>query len=89
MRAENNVLNWRCELFAMQMSGMKKPVGQVKVYNLLNRFKLPGLDRQKSPTPFPTQHGLEAVAYANARTHTHTNTHIHTNHVMYECVYTR
>lgn len=54
VRSVPYISSWNCrlDLFAMQMSKMKKPVGQVKVYNLLNRFKLPGQDRQKSTTPF-------------------------------------
>jgi len=54
VRSVPYISTWNCrlDLFAMQMSEMKKPVGQVKVYNLLNRFKLPGPDWQKSTTPF-------------------------------------
>lgn len=66
------------QLFAMQMSGMKKPVGQIKVCNLLNRFKLLGLDRRKSPTPL---FGNGRLARDKGRERICTHAHIYTHYV--------
>lgn len=63
----------------MQISEMKKPVGQVKVYNLLNRFKLPDPDRQKSTTPFRER---DTMVLDGARTHSHKYIYIYNTHCI-------